>query len=137
LYRVVVNIAEYLHELPQSLDDPRKKAGTPYMPGTVSGPIVGHGENAHDPAHDRREALAFSWQDYEMEMVSHDAEIFYLESVFESGSFDDRKEEVFHQCRFEDHFFSVRPGGDMIPGAILEESWSSHTLYSSWFCAVD
>jgi hypothetical protein len=25
----------------------------------------------------------------------------------------------------------------MIPGAILEESWSSHTLYSSWFCAVD
>lgn len=76
-----IDIPEYLHELQQSMDDPGEKAGTPDMSGAVIAPVVCHGKYTHDPSHDRGKTYASCWLNDEVEMVSHDAEVFYPESV--------------------------------------------------------
>jgi hypothetical protein len=63
-----------------------------------------------------------------MEMVTHDAEIFYLERVSPFRAANDFKELFLHLLGPKLLFLSIYPTGDMVAGAFPQLAWMSHIV---------
>lgn len=100
----------------------------PYMSCGSVPTIQRHGENAQNPLHDAGKAFSFSGSNKEMDMVLHNAEIFYFKRILSLGTCDHFDEKFFHRLGFHDHVFPVCPSDDMVEGVVLKKPRFSHAL---------
>ena len=128
-YRIVIDILENRKELAKPYNYSREEAPSPDVPRRIAmDPVVGHGEDTHDPLHNRGKALSLSRKDDEVDMVSHDAEVLYPEAILLLGPLNDREEKLLARFRIEDHLLSIGPRRYMVSGTLAEFPWLSHEL---------
>ena len=77
--------------------------------------VVGHGKNTLDPLHDPGKIGALVGFDDEVDMISHDREIFDGEAVPSLRLGYDAKEEDFRPSAFQGHLLSVGTRGYVVP----------------------
>ena len=69
----------------------------------------------------------------QVDVIVHDAEVFYREAVSALGSRDGLKKELLDSLGKENEFAAVRAGDDMIPRGLDNTPWLSHTTIHQGF----
>lgn len=120
------DIYERLPALPSGKDCFAPKAIVPHMPTTPSHHIVTPGKHAQNPLHNTGKALICSWLNHKVDMIVHDTEVPYRESVAAFRLFEYRQEKDFYSRRFQDVLLAVDPRGHVVFGTVHQKSFLSH-----------
>ena len=126
--RIVADIGEDPKILHETIYNAREETFTPDVPMNAIDLIVSHGENTHDPSHYVRKAFSLCRHDEEMKVISHNAEIFYLERVPLFRTTDDFEEFFLDRLGLELWLLSIDSTCDMIAGAFPQLAWMSHMI---------
>lgn len=116
--RISVDIIGHMDELVQVLNNPRIETILPKATRQFHTPIIRHREHAQYPLHNCGKIFTAAWLDYEVIMVTHNAEIFEPEIELFLGAYDHRGKEFLNRFRVKTHLLAIRPRSHVVPRAI-------------------